>query len=446
MPPETTAATEPTVIVRTDGRVGHLTLNRPKALNALDLPMIHTIAAALEAWRDDPAVHAVVLDAAGERAFCAGGDIRALRNQAIAGEHAQIESFFVEEYALNRVIARYPKPYISLIDGICMGGGIGLSVHGTVRVTTEHAAFAMPETQIGFFPDVGATFVLPRLRGAFGMYLALTSEKIGGADAVWLGLATHFVPRERLAGLASGLAEHGIAALAEAALPPPPAELRNLEPAVAAFAAPSVAEILAALERMGTEWSRATLRTLHAVSPSSLLWTFEIVRAGAWRTFEQCQEAELALALRATKHPDFAEGVRAMVVDKDRAPLVARPAGGCGRRLHRRGLAGGDEALQPVDRVVAGAEFGRFHDAAVQRQRRADALDRELGQRAAHPRDGLGARRRVDDQLGDHAVVIGRHDIAGVQRAIDAHAEAARRLVYGRPGPASARTSPGPRR
>ncbi len=314
---------ESTIIARAQGRIGRLTLNRPKGLNALDLPMIHAIAASLEAWRDDPAIHAVVLDAAGGRAFCAGGDIRDLRNQAISGDHERIKAFFVEEYALNRVIARYPKPYISLIDGICMGGGIGLSVHGSVRVTTEHAAFAMPETQIGFFPDVGATFILPRLRGAFGMYLALTSERVGGAEAVWLGLATHFVPRERFAGLADALAESGIAALAEAALPPPPGEMRAIEAAVTVFAEPSVIKILAALERMETEWSRATLRTLRAVSPSSLLWTFEIVRAGARRTFEQCQEAELELALRATKHPDFAEGVRAMVVDKDRAPRWA---------------------------------------------------------------------------------------------------------------------------
>ncbi len=315
----------PMVIVRTHGRIGHITLNRPQALNALDLSMIRVIATALAAWREDPSVHAVVLDAAGERAFCAGGDVRTLRSLVLAGDHAAVEAFFVEEYALNLAIARYPKPYVSLIDGICMGGGIGLSVHGAVRVATEGASFAMPETVVGLFPDVGATFILPRLRGVFGMYLALTSARVGGADAAWLGLATHFVPRERIRGLAEDLAEHGVAALAAAAVSPPPGEMAGLESAIAGFGGGSVGEIMQALERMDTDWSRTMLATLRAVSPTSLLWTFEIVRAGGGRTLEQCQQAELALTRHATRHPDFAEGVRAMVVDKDRAPRWSPP-------------------------------------------------------------------------------------------------------------------------
>ena len=312
---------QPNVIIRRQGRIGRITLNRPKALNALDLTMIRTISQALVNWRNNASVHAVVLDAAGGRAFCAGGDIRALRAWAVEGDTVSVERFFAEEYAVNLAIARFPKPYISLIDGICMGGGIGLSVHGTVRVATEAAVFAMPETGIGLFPDVGATFALPRLRGNYGMYLALTGDRVGGADATRIGLATHFVPQSALAGLADRLAEDGPAVLAEATLPPPLGTL----PQVEAFAADTVPGILAALAANPTEWARATLETLRRVSPSALLWTFAAMRRGATLTLEQALAAELALTRHVTRHPDFAEGVRAMVVDKDRTPHWSPP-------------------------------------------------------------------------------------------------------------------------
>ena len=308
---------EASVIVRKQGRIGRLTLNRPDALNALDLEMIRRIASALDNWRDDPSVHAVALDAAG-RAFCAGGDIRAIRSQMLAGDHAGAERFFSEEYALNLAIAQYPKPYVSLIDGICMGGGIGLSVHGGIRVASEAATFAMPETAIGFFPDIGATYILPRLRGHYGMYLALTGARVGGADAAWLGLATHFVARETVGILADAMAENGVSALAGAVVPLPAPGIA--EAGIAVFGAESVAGIVTGLERLGTDWSRETLAALRRVSPSAVHWTFEIVRRGAWQTLEQCFATELALTRRAGTHPDFAEGVRAMVIDKDRSP------------------------------------------------------------------------------------------------------------------------------
>ncbi len=310
--------TEPTVVTARQGRIGRITLNRPRALNALDPDMIASVAAALDTWREDPSVHAVVIEGAGGRAFCAGGDVRAIRNAALAGDAPAIQRFFTEEYALNLAIARYPKPYVALIDGICMGGGIGLSVHGAVRVATEAAMFAMPETAIALFPDVGATHALPRLRGAYGMYLALTGARAAGADAVWLGLATHYVPQSAFTGLADRIAEHGIAAIAEAAVPAPAAPMAAHD--VRAFAGGSVAAIMATLEADPSPWAAETIATLHRVSPSSLLWTFEIVRRGAQRTLEQCLAAELALTRHATSHPDFAEGVRAMVVDKDRSP------------------------------------------------------------------------------------------------------------------------------
>ncbi len=304
-----------------DGRIGRILLDRPKALNALDLGMIRGIAAALTAWRDDPAVHAVVIEGAGGRAFCAGGDIRVIRAHALAGEAADIEAFFAEEYALNLAIAEYPKPYAALIDGICMGGGIGVSVHGAVRITSEAGLFAMPETAIAMFPDVGATYVLPRLPGALGLYLGLTGYRLSGADAVHAGIATHFVPKERLAGLREAIARDGMAAIAGAAERLPPFSLAPHRAAIdRCFDAEDLPGVIARLEAEASEWARETLATLRAMSPSSLHWSFAAIRRGAGLTLRDALRAELALTRHVTAHPDFAEGVRAMVVDKDRSP------------------------------------------------------------------------------------------------------------------------------
>jgi enoyl-CoA hydratase len=307
------------VVAEIRGRIGHLTLNRPAALNALDLPMIRALSAALTAWRDRPEIHAVAIAGEG-RAFCAGGDIRAIRDAALAADAASIEAFFSEEYALNKMIAEYPKPYVALIDGICMGGGIGVSVHGRYRVATEAAMFAMPETGIALFPDVGTSYVLPRLPGALGMYLGLTGTRLTGADAVHAGLATHFVPRTELAALAEALARDGVAVLARFAAPLPPFSLAGDMDAVGrSFSAVSVPELL---ERLGHEgaWGEKTLATLRAMSPSSVLWSFGLVRRGAHRDLAACLAAELILTRFVTRHADFAEGVRAMIIDKDRAP------------------------------------------------------------------------------------------------------------------------------
>lgn len=303
-----------------DGRVGRLTLDRPKALNALDLPMIRVIRQALEAWRGDDAVEAVVVESAG-RAFCAGGDIRAVRAQVLAGEMAEAERFFAEEYELNGAIAHYPKPYVSLINGICMGGGLGISVHGSDRIVTEAAALAMPETAIGLAPDIGASFFLPRLRGFLGSYLGLCGARVEGADAVHAGLATAFVPAEQLPGLSAALAKEGIAAIAHVSATLPP---YRLQPSLAAiegcFGGDSVPDICARLEALGTPWAAETLAILHRMSPSSLCWSLASIRAGASRSLDECLAAELALVTRIIRLPDFLEGVRAMVVDKDRTP------------------------------------------------------------------------------------------------------------------------------
>lgn len=309
------------VVASRDGRIGHILLDRPKALNALDPAMIDAMQEALDNWRDNQAVHAVVIEGNGGRAFCAGGDIRAIRTLAQAGDTEGIEAFFRAEYALNATIDEYPKPYVALIDGICMGGGIGVSVHGQIRVTTEAGLFAMPETAIAMFPDVGATFMLPRLPGEIGMYLALTGARVQGADAVHAGIATHFVPRDALPALRADLARDGVTAVAVHAHALPAFSLAPHRAAIdRCFGADSVPEIVARLEAEGTDWARETLATLRAMSPSSVMWSFATVRRGAGLSLRAALTAELALTRQVTRHADFAEGVRAMVVDKDRQP------------------------------------------------------------------------------------------------------------------------------
>ena len=309
------------VLTWQDGRIGRIRLNRPNALNALDLDMIRAIRAALETWREQPRVHAVVVDGAGDRAFCSGGDIRAVRAHSLAGEYDAIETFFREEYALNLAIAEYPKPYVALMDGVSMGGGIGVSVHGAIRVATEAALLAMPETAIGMFPDIGASYVLPRLPGQLGIFLCLSGTRVRGADAVHAGLATHYVPRAALASLTDAIVRDGVAVVAEHAAPLPPFSLAPHRDAIdRCFGADSILGILHELQAEDSDWSSDVLATLRQMSPASVLWSFELVRQGADRTLAQCLQAELALTRKVVRHPDYLEGVRAMVVDKDRKP------------------------------------------------------------------------------------------------------------------------------
>jgi len=313
---------EPTLLARREGAAGTLLMNRPRALNALDIGMIRDFAAAIAAWRDDPAVRLVVLEGAGGRAFCAGGDVRGIRAAVVAGDAAAVESFFAEEYAVNAGIARFGKPWVSLIDGVCMGGGIGVSVHGSHRVATPHALLAMPETAIALFPDVGTSYVLPRLPGRLGMWLALTGARLQGAEAAAAGLATHFVPRGALPKLRAALVETGDAAMVErfAAPLPEPSFAPHRAAIDRCFGMGSIPGILHALEREGTGWARGQAAVLRRASPTSLFVTHELLRRGASLTLEQCLALELALTRTVTRHPDFAEGVRAVLVDKDNAP------------------------------------------------------------------------------------------------------------------------------
>jgi hypothetical protein len=312
---------EATVRTSRDGRVGRIVLNRPKALNALTLEMIQACSAALAEWRDDNGIDAVVIEGTGERAFCAGGDIRFLHDNQKFGLRGAVDEFFADEYTLNLTISTYPKPYIALIDGICMGGGIGMSVHGRFRVATEHASFGMPETAIGFFPDIGATYLLPRLPGELGTYLGLTGLRLTGADAVHAGLATHFTPRASLADLSAALAHDGPAALGAFNQTLPPFSLAAHRADIdRCFGLATVSEIAAALEGLDADWAKEALKAMRHVSPSALHWTLRALRRGRTLDLGRALDAEFALTKTTMAHPDFIEGVRAMVIDKDRKP------------------------------------------------------------------------------------------------------------------------------
>ncbi|MFG1806715.1 enoyl-CoA hydratase/isomerase family protein [Streptomyces sp. NPDC049040] len=307
---------------------GVIELARPSALNALDLTMVRLMTRALTVWRDDPAVRSVVVRSASPKAFCAGGDILAMRSAGMAGDDAAVRAYFSAEYALDALIARYPKPYTALIDGYAMGGGLGISVHGSARVVTERASLAMPETAIGFFPDIGASHFLPRLPGAFGWYLGLTGARVTGPAAVACGLATHHVPACDLPALEAALTGDGGEGdpgpvLRRFAVPPRPGDAHEHADAIArCFSAPDLAGVRARLaaETRAGDWADDTLALLDAASPASLAVTFGLLRAGAGSTLEECLERELDLACHTARTADFHEGVRAALVDKDRKP------------------------------------------------------------------------------------------------------------------------------
>lgn len=308
-----------------DGGVGRIVLNRPKALNALTLPMVRTLRDLLLAWRDTD-LTAVVIASSDPRAFCAGGDVRALRQNTLAGRHGEIDGFFAVEYEVNALLASSPHPVVALIDGVCMGGGLGLSVHGQFRVVTPHAVLAMPETAIGFFPDIGASYFLPRLPGAVGMYLGLTGARLDAAGALEVGLATHFCPS--VADIPALLRTRGDRSVDEvlrgvATMPPVTTLPRRLIDWC--FGAPTLPEIRARLAGASgpagaSDWARTTLATLDRMAPSSLARTFALLTHGKQRTLAQCLSAEREAAREVVRGPDFAEGVRAVLVDKDHNP------------------------------------------------------------------------------------------------------------------------------
>ncbi|MFJ6793002.1 enoyl-CoA hydratase/isomerase family protein [Streptomyces sp. NPDC091268] len=315
-------AEDDTVLFDTAGRTAMITLNRPRALNALTHPMVRAIAEALTAWEQDPAVAQVLIRGAGGRGLCAGGDIRAIHDDAKAagGDSAR---FWRDEYRLNARIARYPKPYVALMDGIVMGGGVGVSAHGSVRVVTERSRVAMPETGIGFVPDVGGTHLLARAPGRLGLHLALTGSAVGAADALLCGLADHFVPAARLPELTDAL----LAGPAEEVLPryaavPAPGELAAQRAWIDhCYAAPTVEGIVERLLAHGDPAAKETAETILAKSPTALKATLAAVRrAAGLGALERVLAQEFRTSVHALRTPDLVEGIRAQVVDKDRRP------------------------------------------------------------------------------------------------------------------------------
>ncbi|HET6300631.1 enoyl-CoA hydratase/isomerase family protein [Microbacterium sp.] len=358
---EGAASVDPPVLVRAAGGLGRLTLNRPRAINALDLGMIRELTAALDAWEDDPDVHAVLLDGEGDRGFCAGGDVRTLHQQIVGGDPEATGEFFRSEYALNARIAEYPKPVIALADGITMGGGIGLAGHARVRVVTERSKLAMPETRIGFTPDVGGTWLLGRAPGRLGEYLGLTGATMGAADAVYAGFADAIVPSERLGELREALVLRQAQQPGGAAQQPEDAAQQpgegdvverlerflslskdraatgapSLEAARSwiddAFSADTVAEIVERLRALASsrtlserrrDEARATADTLAELSPTALAVTLAAVRrARELPSLRDALAQEYGLVMWfATTQPDLVEGIRAQLIDKDRDP------------------------------------------------------------------------------------------------------------------------------
>ncbi|MEP9379024.1 enoyl-CoA hydratase/isomerase family protein [Aquabacter sp. CN5-332] len=320
---------EPEVLFERRGEAGVITLNRPKALNALTHHMVRLIHPQMLEWAADPAITRVVLKAAAERAFCAGGDIRHIYDLGRAGRYDEALAFWREEYLLNHYIGIYPKPYVSLIDGICMGGGFGLSAHGAYRVAGDRYLFAMPEVNIGLFPDVGGTYVLPRLKAARGVYLALTGARIKAADAKAVGLATHVVPSARFAELEDALCQGGDVAstLSAHAAAPEPAPLDAHGDLIAdAFGRADLGAILARLDVLAAAedeagaFARKAADAMRAACPTSLAITMEQMRRGPSLDLAGCLALEFRVVNRVARGHDFYEGVRAILVDKDNTP------------------------------------------------------------------------------------------------------------------------------
>ncbi len=314
---------EAEVVCARAGRAGVITLNRPKALNALTLGMVRDMREALEAWADDPQIGCIIVEGAGEKAFCAGGDIRRLVEAGRAGRPEEALAFWREEYELNALIADYPKPYIALIDGICMGGGVGISLHGSHRVAGERYLFAMPEVGIGFFPDVGASYALPRLPGRTGLYLALTGARLKCADALVLGLATHAVASEDFDAIREKLqaGESPDVVLAAHARDPGVAPIDAKRAMIdRIFDEGSVAEIVADLEFEGSEAASQIAKTIRSKSPTSLRIAFEQMRRGTEFDFREAMRMEFRIVSRILDGKDFYEGVRAVLIDKDNNP------------------------------------------------------------------------------------------------------------------------------
>jgi enoyl-CoA hydratase len=319
------------VLIRREGRAGRITLNRPKALNALTYPMMGPIWSALTAWMDDPAVELVLLDGAGERGLCAGGDVRSLYESRTRGS-GLARDFWRDEYRLNALIARYPKPYVALQDGIVMGGGIGLSSHASHRIVTERSQLAMPETGIGLIPDVGGTWLLANAPGEVGAYLGLTGESMRAADAIHARFSDALIASARLPALVDRLVDAGGGPAGEAirglAEDPGPSELARRRGTIdAALAGADVETIHMGLAGVAEEWAAKARAALVQKSPKALKLTLAAIRQSRrLPSLEEALKVEYRLTVRLFEDGEFPEGVRALIIDKDRKPKWLPPS------------------------------------------------------------------------------------------------------------------------
>ncbi|WP_109512751.1 enoyl-CoA hydratase/isomerase family protein [Pseudomonas ovata] len=327
-------ASEKSVLIDVRNHIGHLVLNRPAGLNALDLQMVRTLKLQLQAWAEDDDVYAVVLRGAGDKAFCAGGDIRALYDSYTGGHDLHLR-FFEEEYALDLAIHDYRKPIMALMDRLVLGGGLGLVHSADLRVVTERSSLGMPEVAIGYFPDVGASYFLPRLPGELGLYLGITGARIGAADALYCGLADWHMPSQSL-GRLDHMLDHlkwkstplkdlqaVMARLGSQRLPDPP--LQRLRPAIDHFfALPDIASIIEQLQQVSVadsrQWALDTARIMQGRSPLAMAVTLELLRRGRQLSLQECFALELSLDRQWFEHGDLIEGVRALIIDKDKQP------------------------------------------------------------------------------------------------------------------------------
>ena len=316
------------VLVTVDRGIGLITLNRPKAINSLTHSMVSEISRVLTDWQDDDSVHAVVLTGAGERGLCAGGDIVEVYNSA-RGDHSEASTFWRDEYGLNAYIARYPKPYVSLMDGIVMGGGVGVSAHGSLRVVTDTTKMAMPEVGIGFIPDVGGTFILSRAPGLLGHHAALTGAPFAAGDAIAMGFADRFVPHDKLAEFTAAIIADGIdEALATHATEPPASELLTQRDWIdECYSGETVEDIVAALRGHDAGPATDAANLIMTRSPISISVALEAVRRAAkLDTLEDVLRQEYRTSCGSLRSHDLVEGIRAQVIDKDRNPKWSPPS------------------------------------------------------------------------------------------------------------------------
>ncbi|MFT4075813.1 MAG: enoyl-CoA hydratase/isomerase family protein [Asticcacaulis sp.] len=312
------------VVIRIENGIGRITLNRPQALHALNTDMCRRMSEALTEWATDDRVKLLMIDhAEGTRGFCAGGDIRMVA-QSGRVDGVEAADFFRIEYTLNTQIKRFPKPYIACLDGVTMGGGVGISIHGSHRIATEHTLFAMPETGIGLFPDVGGSWFLPRLEGELGTWLALTGARLKGRDVLAAGIATHFVASEKLpevkARILAGEAPDTVLA-GYTETPRTPVYAEHLNIINHCFSRPTVTDICLALKMADDDWATAQADILKTRSPLSMAVSLEQLRRGAHMSFfEEIMRMEYRIACHIIRTSDFSEGVRAVIEDKDHAP------------------------------------------------------------------------------------------------------------------------------